>query len=235
MKRWKALHSTHQWFWYNNREIWSSHKEKSHWYNERESCSTQIILSTLYIWINHVYDDYQAIDYNCNSLFQNRMCNPLTEHSPEKNKRNNIRRISTLVVSREKKCKTENSYSPIVFWNSSSSESKRNKPYGDIGNGRNIDPTECEFHTGSKYWMTLTSKMKWVLETSKNHKHENECYAHHLISPRNEPESSEKYRETIENILFLCNFYFFYCNHHTENNPHKIDNRPNGKSETIRC
>lgn len=123
------------------------------------------------------------------------MCYPLPYHRPEENGRDDVGTISELVVECEAKCQCEDSDCPIYWGYTTSSESKREEPDSDIGNGCDIDPSECELDTVLESWMSITSLVKAILEESKYHEHHNECSTHPDISPWDKPDSCKCYRE----------------------------------------
>lgn len=78
----------------------------------------------LRIAIHHIHERDCRIYHDSDSLFEERMCYPYTEHRPEKYDRYDIRAISTLIVRREEECESEYSDSPVQLWDTPTRESE---------------------------------------------------------------------------------------------------------------
>lgn len=125
------------------------------------------------------------------------MCCEHSDHRPEENERNHIGTISILIIESEQEGESENSDSPIHLSDAPTRESERDEPDSDIGNGRDIDPPECELYTASNEKSLLSRSMKGILEHTEDGEHDDERNSDHIIRPRHEPYGGESDSERI--------------------------------------
>lgn len=186
---------------------------------------------------HHEYDHYGIPD-NEVTLEHICLCEPFSEHRPEKYERYEIGMIAILIVERQETREPEYPDSPVYFGNISSCKTAIEEPYRDIRDCGNIDPSYEELDTRSYEPWIFSCEMKRIFQCTEEYEHNDERNTDPVIWPGYEPESRNRYCERQRNNRFFrdpCSFFSFgECDHETYDDPRKVDEWPYRKSKWSR-